>query len=221
MRHIDDWLPEKRALKLEMASNWLRVLHNKAALWGVPDGEVTTLAGLRDTASVALTLILSNKRTPPDVRACKSAFKALAAGMRSIKRRYFINPPLTDADFAALGLKVPDRIATRRPVPTIRPEAIAEPTGSGKHTVTAVNPETQSKKRPPLVSGVVFAHRVRLPGEPKLAAEEMPSLSHTSSHHDFRWQEKDHGKIADYAVAYENDREERGPWSNVASVIIA
>ena len=67
--------------------------------------------------------------------------------------------------------------------------------GKGRHAVTALNPRTGSKQKPPFVKGVAFAHRVR-------GAEV-------------------YGKVADYACAYENEGGKRGPWSDVVSLLIS
>ena len=74
-----------------------------------------------------------------------------------------------------MGLPLRDTIPTRRPAPDIRPETEGEPAGKGAHRVTAVNPHTQNKDKPPLVSGVAYAKRVRGADEPKSRAEDMPS----------------------------------------------
>jgi hypothetical protein len=74
-----------------------------------------------------------------------------------------------------------DRKPTPHPAPSIQPETDAAPSGSRKHafrlaerTVAAINPETgvcaTRKLMPPLVKGVAFAHKLRLPGEPRAEA---------------------------------------------------
>jgi hypothetical protein len=49
----------------------------------------------------------------------------------------------------------------------------------------------------------------------------MPSVSQAAAVKKFQWLEADYGKVVDYAAAYENEGRQRGPWSDVASVIIA
>jgi hypothetical protein len=48
----------------------------------------------------------------------------------------------------------------------------------------------------------------------------MPSEFQTGAVKDFQWGEEDYGKVVDYACAYENEGGKRGPWSDVASLII-
>jgi hypothetical protein len=57
-------------------------------------------------------------RTLVTTAQCRAAFEALTAKMRDIKRRYFLEPPLVDADIISLGLKPRDTTHTMSGVPT-------------------------------------------------------------------------------------------------------
>jgi hypothetical protein len=70
------------------------------------------------------------------------------------------------------------------------------------------------------VKGVAFAARLRGAGDPVNRAGDMPSFFQQGAFRDFQWTEADYGKIADYACAYENEGGNRGPWSDVVSVIV-
>jgi len=188
----------------------------------IPAEERAKLAGAYDLWSAAYTKTL----VPHSKLETEAKNKAREAGKKLI--RPFVNrflredwPEVTNMDRAEIGIPNKDKISTPHPVPGIKPETGAIPTGKGKHTVTAINPEGQSKKRPALVKGVAFAHKLREAGEPKAVAKEMPSVFQTGTVRDFQWAEEDYGKVADYATAYENDGGKRGPWSDVVSVIIA
>jgi hypothetical protein len=147
--------------------------------------------------------------------------KAAESIIRPFVKQYLHFPPVTNADRTAMNIPNWDTTATEHPVPAVKPEIDAEPSGKGKHTVTAINPVTQNKKKPALVKGVAFAHKVRLPAESKADPEDMPSVFQAPAVKNFQWSEADYGKVADYAAAYENEGGKRGPWSDVASVIIA
>jgi hypothetical protein len=187
----------------------------------VPTLDSGALSTLTAKATDSLAAVNSADCTKGDITKCRTDFAALDAKMRYIKKHYFLKPPLTDADFTRLGLPIPDTTSTPHPSPSITPEIDAMPSGRRQHTVTAINPETKTKKRPELVRGVAFAHRLRQPDEPKSNAEEMPSIFQTATVRDFKWKEADVGKVADYAVVYEKEGGGRGDWSNVASVIVA
>jgi hypothetical protein len=148
--------------------------------------------------------------------------KAMDAAVRAFANSSIrFNGKMTAEEKEYLGIRLRDTIATPVPAPTLQPVTVAVPSGSRKHTVTAINPETHNKKRPPFVKGVAFAHKLRQPDEPKAVAKEMPSVFRKDTVIDFTWEEADIGKVADYATAYENEGTERGNWSNVVSVLVA
>jgi hypothetical protein len=96
-----------------MARDWISVLELRGGAWGVPGTVTSSLCSLTDTAEEALTEAKTeSSRTPVSTAKCKTAFDALSDRMRDIKRRYFLSPPLTEADFASLGLKFQDTNAT-------------------------------------------------------------------------------------------------------------
>jgi hypothetical protein len=160
--------------------------------------------------------------TPVDTKAKNEAKKAAKTVIRSFVNRFLREDwaVVTDMDRDAIGVPTRDKIPTHHPMPTVKPEIDAAPSSQGKHTVTAINPQNQTKRKPVRVKGVAFAHKVRDAAEPKFKASDMPSAFQASAVKNFQWPEEDYGKVVDYAVAYENAGGQRGPWSNVASVII-
>ena len=79
------------------------------------------------------------------------------------------NPLLTDEDRERMGLPLRDAISTPHPAPGVKPAAEAVPSGKGRRTVTALNPLSGSKQKPPAVKGAAFARRMR-------GAEERPAI---------------------------------------------
>ena len=161
--------------------------------------------------------------TPVDTEAKN---EAKAEGKAKI--RPFVNlflrgeqPAVTDMDRMAMSIPNRDKTPTHHPVPDIKPETETIPSGKGRHTVVAVNPHAQNKKKPPLVTGVAFAHRVRSADEPAIAPQDMPSDFQVKATREFQWTEDLYGKTVDYATAYENAGGKRGPWSDVVSMIIS
>jgi hypothetical protein len=150
------------------------------------------------------------------------AKKVLVAALRTYIQGFIMrNPKVTNEDRENMNLPVRDTEPTPHPVPDITPVTEAVPSGSRKHTVTAINPDTRTKQKPPLVKGVSFAHRIRAADAPPSRADDMPSDFQTGATRDFYYTEADLGRVVDYATAYENEGARRGPWSNVVSVIIA
>ncbi|MDR0723151.1 MAG: hypothetical protein LBF75_10255 [Treponema sp.] len=101
-----DWLPASRDEQLAQVKNWGSILSAKRTEWNIPAAVVMELAALADTAEEVLaTAKHEATRTPVATAQCKTAFEALTAKMRDIKKRYFYVPPLADADLVSLGLK--------------------------------------------------------------------------------------------------------------------
>jgi hypothetical protein len=114
----------------------------------------------------------------------KTMKKKIERALRTYVQAYLARSPLvTDEDRELMKLPLYD--TTPHPVRA--------------HKVTAVNPNTQNKERPHLVSGVAYAWRLRGADEPVSRAEDMPSGY----------------------PAYENSTGHRGPWSNITSLLIS
>lgn len=125
-----DWLPSARQGQLDMAQQWLRVLPEQVKdekgemtprwkLWGIPEDVFLEFGAVFADAQAALAAVKDKERnTGVADQVVKSAFDRLTASMRALKRRFFHTPPLTAADWAALGLKAPDSSYTPSGDPT-------------------------------------------------------------------------------------------------------
>jgi hypothetical protein len=119
MAHFTEWMPGARVEQLSMCKNWLEILAVKAAVWGVPAPEVAALTVLHAAAAKNLAAVsFTGDRTMVATAECRVAFAALKAKMRFCKIHYFLMPPLTESDFAALGLRLrdPNRTVKRTPL---------------------------------------------------------------------------------------------------------
>jgi hypothetical protein len=122
MMHYRYWLPGGRDDQLHMARTWISVLGIKGTAWGVLPAEITDLTALVATAEAKLNLAKSSERTTVITAECREAFDALIEKMRFIKRRWFLSPPLTDSDYAALLLSHENN-GTEIPPPEAQPTA--------------------------------------------------------------------------------------------------
>ena len=118
MAHYREWLPGSRTEQLAMAKNWNAILPDKAANWGIPTATVQKLHNLTETANGALSLAITSARNAVINQQVRTAFGELIDCMRDIKRRYFFIPPLTEADWVSLGLRLPDTTPTHIGAPT-------------------------------------------------------------------------------------------------------
>ena len=127
-----DWYPGTREEQLTMAKNWAAILAVKGADWGVPAATVTAFSALVTEADGVLAAAKNDAvRTPVVTAHCREVFERLEQEARDIKKRYFFVPPLTEADIAALGLKMHDPHPTPSGKPTS--QVRAEPYLTGLH----------------------------------------------------------------------------------------
>lgn len=232
MTKLTDWMPSSRHAKLDMANAWADVLTeespagpgayagSRAEAWGIPEAAVTELDRCIDTATAALTTISEKEsRTEVATAAANTAFAELAARMRDIKRRYFFAPPLTDADFVALGLRVPD--ATHTPAHTPTAEVTVETFLKGRHQlgvrlVYLTGSETDPANKGYRVWWRVTAHGEEGPATP----DDLVKSFYTSKRKDvIDFDYADSGKTAWMAVQVENEGK-KGPWGPLVSAVI-
>jgi hypothetical protein len=219
-----------------MAKDWKPVLQSMATTWGVPVDEIPELSDLIDAAETALTAAQSSDRTAVVTANCKAAFDALIAKMRFLKSRYFLSPPLTDADFIALELKPKDTTKTPVPPPTAQAEAdISRP---GVHLLElhlrpiAGSPPDPHRSDygyrvyygilPPggaAVEAATGAKRELL--KAPVSGEELPHSKFTRRKKElFDFAQEDSGKMVYFCIRYENAKGEPGPWGPMFSSII-
>jgi hypothetical protein len=216
-----DYIPAGEGQLLPFAKTLSAYALANFARWGMPSPQ--TLLDAPITAfETALAAYQSPNHGKVDTLNKNEAKDALVHALRTYIQGYIArNPAVTDEDKEEMGLPLRDTIPTPHPAPDARPEVAAEPAGTGAHSVTAVNPHTHNKEKPPLVTGVSFAHRVRSADEAAAAAALMPSEYQAGASRTYQYTEADYGKVADYAAAYENATGKRGPWSNVVSLLIS
>jgi hypothetical protein len=215
-----DWLSGNRTDQLSMAINWKGILGSNATAWNIPAGALTELDTLIQSADAALTAARNEStRTPVATAQCKTAFEALTAKMRDIKRRYFFTPPLADADFTALGLKPRDSTPTPSGNPTA--QATIETFLVGRHELGVKilyltgNPSDTANKGFRIWYSLVSA------GEsPPAGPEELRASFFTKRKKDvLEFEFGDSGKICWMAVQIENEAR-KGPWGPLVSALI-
>jgi hypothetical protein len=219
-----------------MAQKWGITLSQYATIWGVPASEVTELGALTTAADAALTAALTEERTTFITAKCKAAFDALVEKMRFIKSRYFLSPPLTDADFTLLDLKPKD--TTHTPVPPPSGQAEADITRPGVHLLELhAHPTSETLAD---VSKGDYGFRiyygimpqggasVEVATSPKrelmqvpISGDELPHSRFTRRKKErFDFDQADSGKMAYFCIRFENSKGESGPWGPMFSSII-
>jgi hypothetical protein len=145
----------------------------------------------------------------------------MVEAMRDVKKRYFYEPPLTDADFVSLGLKPKDTT----------PTAIEEPKGQADADI-AYPGKTQLELRIKHVDGTPLDprsdygcrvyHGVYAPDEtpPESGEDLRESLFSKRRKLMYSFGPKSSGKTAYFCIRYENSKGQKGPWGPIFSAII-
>jgi hypothetical protein len=220
MSQKSDWMPGTRAGQLSMAKDWVAVAGTQAAAWSIPAAALTGLGGLTEAAETALdTAWNETTRTPVSTAQCRAAFEALTAAMRDIKRRYFLEPPLTDADLISLGLKPRDTIHTMSGAPTA--QVTVESYLVGRHELGVKLVYVTGSPADPANKGYRIWYSVIAPGAaPPAIPEDLRASFYTKRKKDLiEFDFGDSGKTAVFAVQVENEGK-KGPWGPMVSALI-
>jgi hypothetical protein len=208
----------------------------KSTTWGIPPAQITELSTLTGDADIMLTNAQSSNRTPTITAECKAAFDALTAKMRFFKSRYFLIPPLTEADLVSLGLKPKDPIKTPIPPPTAQAEAdISRP---GVHLLELhLRPIAGSPPDPHRSDyGFRIYWGILPPGgatvetatgskrelmQAPTSGDNLPHSKFTRRKKElFDFAQEDSGKTVYFCIQYENAKGEAGSWGPMFSSII-
>jgi hypothetical protein len=205
-----------------MCRDWIEVLTtgNKAFAWGVPASRVTSLETAADNAAAALALAMNEMTRTPVVNAqCTASFFAMTGEMRDTKQRYFLTPPLTDADYISLGLKPHDRTPTHSGKPMA--QVMIETFLIGRHQLGIRIVYVSGDPNDPANKGFRIYFMVRRPGEIAPASqEELIRSFYTQRLKDYmEFEPLDSGSTAYFAVQIENGGK-KGSWGPMTSAII-
>ena len=220
MNQKSDWMPGTRAGQLAMAKDWSAVIGGKASAWSIPMDVISDFNSLLQAAQSALdTAQTEATRTPVATARCRAAFEALVEKMRDVKRRYFLEPPLEDADLINLGLKPHDATHTISGVPTA--QVTIETYLVGRHELglklvyVTGNPHDAANK------GFRIWYSVPASGDaPPENAEALTKSFFTKRKKDvMEFAVGDSGKTAYFAVQIENEGK-KGPCGPLVSALI-
>ncbi|MDR2116943.1 MAG: hypothetical protein LBP87_11250 [Planctomycetaceae bacterium] len=220
MSKTTDWFPSNRDNQLAMAKDWISVVQQNMGMWNIPPHALQELTTLTQAAETILaTAKNETTRTPVVTAQCKEAFDALTANMRDFKRRYFLTPPLTDADYIALGLKPHDGTHTPTPPPTA--QVTVETYLVGRHELGVKIIYVTGNPADPANKGYRIWYSVVGAGEtPPANPEDLRKSFYTKRKKDvIEFDFADSGKTVYFAVQIENDGK-KGPWGPLVNALI-
>ena len=215
-----DWLPASREARLQMANAWETVLPAKKTLWNIPESAIDTLHERAGVLSSFLETPIAN-RTSYINAGIRNAEKMLVEQMRDMKKRYFYDPPLIDADFILLGLKPKDVVPTYIGIPTGIPVLSITYDKTGR---IQLNINVIDSNQPDSRSNYGFKISYGIFSQDQTA----PTLAESLHEHRFTRQKKirfsfnpaDKGKIVYFCARCENSKGMEGDWSQIVSTFI-
>ena len=193
---------------------------NAVAL-GLDAADATALTAANGTWTAAYSAHQTVQATAQSMRQNKDdARGGLEELVRSAVRRIQASPTTTDTQREALGITVPDAIASAAAPPTTRPVVIVDTSQRLRHVIAFADESTPTKKaKPKGVSGAEIWVKVGDP--PPVDPSELAFLSlDTRTPYTAEYDGADGGKTAHYMVRWVSTRGDKGPWSETASATI-
>ena len=215
-----DWLSSKREDRLAMAERWLEYGGENFEAWNIPAAAFTKLNAATLAAKSANSVPAGSRNAMTNAK-LKTAFAEMVAQMRDMKKRYFYDPPLTEVDFAALGLKPKDTI----------PTSVADPVGLATATVKypnegALELHIKHTESTPMDERANYGFRIYFgvyatDEVPPDSGEDLRESRFTRQKKElFTFRPKDSGKRAYFSIRYENSKGKAGQWGHLISAII-
>jgi hypothetical protein len=231
-------MPPSRAKIVAMAHEQITYLTGeRRTAWGIPEDQYTEYQTLYGNAGALLQQAMDTaERTHVITVRCGEAFDTLKAKMRFFRDRYFKIPPLTAADWAALGFRPKDEHSTPSQPPSGVPGVTISYPG-GPHALTLhLGPLAGAE---PLNSDDYgYAVYVGIMPQGGATLEQAASAKHylmkppsdgeVLKHYRFTRRRKEaitfeasEGGMTVYVCSrYENQKGETGQWGPVASAIV-
>jgi len=214
-----DWMPGKRNDILVMAMTWIETLNETRERWNVPAEELAELTALYNAAAAAYDRNNSETRGPVSAVNAKTAFQALAAFMRNVKKRRFLSPPLLRSDWARLGLQEPDGARTAHHDVTEKVEFQIHIRSIRQLRIEFQIQGASNRAKPKAYPGAAIVWRV---GEEQPADINEFTRHATASRtpHTLRFSETERGKKVWISMAWQNSRGIVGHWAAYQNAIV-
>jgi hypothetical protein len=214
------FIPDNDHSFLSWVINFLKYLFQALARFGFPEEKYQELAAQRnDFAEKLETAEEPATRTTLTVQAKNDARKLLEANIRQAINQYLAyNPAVTDIDHEGLGIPIHSKSRHPAPVEKTFPWTKAS-TALIRHLSFDYGSSETSKTKPAGQHGMELASVI---SDTKPANIRELTHSHFDTHTPLviEFEEEERGKTFWYAVRWENNNGEKGPWSEIMSVVI-
>jgi hypothetical protein len=217
--HHWDYIPAKDSELVPWSANFTGQVATNAPAWEIPVSEVADLQAAVNTFATLHAQADSPARNAVIVAEKNAAREVLVTKVLALVGFRLKNPVITDAERVALGLHVRDTTPSPVPVPHTRPELDIDVVDFRRLKILFHDMGSDSKAKPYGVNGAVIIYAV-LDASPADHGALTRSLLATRTPHILEFTEEERGKTVYVAICWQNEKGEKGPWSEIESAIV-
>jgi hypothetical protein len=221
-RKTESYIPATDAAFLAWVKNFYTVCDEMTTAWGLPAARITALGVMKTNFETVYDKCKSDQKTKADTQDKNDRKAALETECRAIAQEFLMHSSkITNTDRVRLGLHVPDTTRTPVGVPAHAPLFVLERTKVAcRFLLRIMDSETGKEAVPYGYNGAVVFYGVF--DEPPSGPEKLPKSVLASTCifplNDFKPEEE--GRRAYIALQWENEHGQRGPWSDMQSMIV-
>jgi hypothetical protein len=215
-----DFIPHGDDAFLDWIRNLIAIILAYFAQWNIPQAEITALQTLFTDYETKLTAAKAGNRGKGDVAEKNAAKKSLMSAARNFTKLYLSwNPAVSDAQRELLNITVHDGTRTTIPVPQTRPEFSFKVIDLMRIQIDFHDQGSSSKAIPYGDSGALLFYTIT--DEPTLDYTQLGKTALlTHSHFVLELPTDSQGKTLSAAMVWQNKKGEKGPWSEIQSIVI-
>jgi hypothetical protein len=215
-----DFVPHRDDTFLDWIRNFIAVIIAHAAAWLVPAELVSALQTQLAAFEDALALAKAGNHGKVDVANKNAAKEILMHTARDVTKRFLAwNPAVSDAERELLGVTVHDTVRTSIAAPKTRPEFTYKVIDLLRLLIDFFDQGSTSHAIPYGYNGAVFFYTVADALVTDYALLDKTLLL-TRSPFTLELPPETRGKVLSGAMQWQNEKGEKGPWSEIQSVVI-
>jgi hypothetical protein len=216
----NDYIPRSYRTFLSWVQNLFDGVAEHAAAWGLNPMSWAQITILIAEYKTALEKAELPNRGKADVLAKNNARKALEKAVRQYVKEYLIaNSAISDDDRERIGLPVHDTHPTPIDPPKTIPLSKVKLSSAGVLEWSVVDSKSGKKAKPAGTHGFELAWGIF-----ETVPTDWAQLNHSSFSTrptlQLSFSGDDRGKIIAYATRWENNKGQKGPWSDIDNTII-
>jgi hypothetical protein len=214
-----DYIPKKDSELVPWGANFTSKVAANATRWGIPPEEIAELQAANSDFADLQKQADSPDKTAVIVAEKNVARKTLEGIIRTLAGFRLKNPVITDAERIAMGLHIHDTTPSTIFPPHTRPEIDIDVVDFRRLKVIFHDMGSDSKAKPYGVNGAVIVYAV-LDTPPADVSALTRNVLATRTPHTLEFTEEERGKTVYVAICWQNEKGERGPWSEIENAIV-